>query len=389
MGTAPRTKFARRPAPHPLFAARWRLCYRLRFPSGRAIDMSDTSKARTTVTVADVAALAGVHPSTVSRALNEGTQRVSAELVERVFAASKELGYRPNGIARALRMERSLSVGMIIPDISNPIYAPIVRGVEDVLRNAGRSVFVASTDNDLAREADSLTVMLDRKVDGILLATATRDYPHVERLQRANTPVVLINRATSTPWAPLVKVDDHKGVSLAVEHLQALGHTQIAHLAGTATVSSGYDRRHAFVRSMQEAGLPVDPTLIVSADIFGSPVGLKLGNLQARELLSRCVTFTAVIAANDLLAVGCYDVFAEAGIRVPEDVSIVGYHDMPLVNRLSPPLTTVRSPQYQLGAQAGTTILQEIASRSHEGTVLSLAPRLIVRGSTAAPRSEL
>lgn len=347
--------------------------------------MATTRRSKPAVTVADVALRAGVHASTVSRALNEGTDRVSAELVERVVAAAKELGYRPNGLARALRLERSSSVGMLIPDISNPIYAPIVRGVEDVLRSAGMSVFIASTDNDLEREADTLTVMLDRRVDGLLLATATRDYPHAQRLRNTNIPVVLINRATSEFWAPVVQADDERGVRLAVEHLRGLGHTKFAHVAGTAAVSSGYDRHRAFVRSVREAGLSLDPAAIVSADLFHEAVGISLGRRLAAELLSRKVEFTAVITANDLFAVGCYDVFAEAGIRIPDDVSVIGYHDVPLIDRLNPPLTTVRNPHYEIGVQAGRTILDEMAGLDREPMTVSLSPRLIVRGSTAPP----
>ena len=183
----------------------------------------------------DVAARAGVHPSTVSRSLTAGTGRVSSDLVERVVAAAKELGYRPNRVARALRMERSSSIGMLIPDISNPAYPPIVRGVEDVLRASGISVLLASTDNDPRREAELVAGMIDHRVDGLLLATATRDYPPLKDVLAAKIPVILLNRSTDDLSVPLVRGDDEKGIQCAVQHLKALGHERIAHLAGTDT----------------------------------------------------------------------------------------------------------------------------------------------------------
>ena len=207
----------------------------------------------------DVAARAGVHPSTVSRALTAGTDRVSSDLVARVLDAAKALGYRPNRLAQALRMERSSSVGMLIPDISNPAYPPLVRGVEDALRPSGISVLLASTDNDPQREAELVSVMLDHRVDGLLLATATRKYPPLKRYLAAKLPVVLLNRSIDDLSVPLVRGDDEKGIRLAVEHLVSLGHQRIAHLAGTSTVSNGYDRRCAFIRAMQEAGLAARP----------------------------------------------------------------------------------------------------------------------------------
>lgn len=337
------------------------------------------------MTVKDVAARAGVHPSTVSRALSAGTGRVSSELVTRVLSAAKELSYRPNRVARALRMERSSSIGMLIPDISNPAYPPLVRGVEDVLRESGIMVLLASTDNDPRREAAVVGVMIDHRVDGLLLATATREYPPLQDVLAAKIPVILLNRSTDDLSVPLVRGDDEKGIQLAVKHLKALGHEKIAHLAGTDTVSNGYDRRRAFIHSMQEAGLSPDAKAIVSADLFRGSVGVDLGAALTRELLGRGVPFTAIIAANDLLAVGCYDVLKSNGIRIPEDVSVIGYNDVDLVDRLSPPLTTVRHPLYDIGVRAGRLILERIAGVENEAMVIALATMLVVRGSTAPP----
>jgi LacI family transcriptional regulator, galactose operon repressor len=337
------------------------------------------------ITVKDVAARARVHPSTVSRALTAGTDRVSAELVARVTTAVKELGYRPNRAARALRMNRSSSVGMLIPDISNPAYPPIVRGLEDALRASGISILLASTDNDVRRESELVSVMLDHRVDGLLLATATRNYPPLQALLAAKIPVVLLNRSTDDLSVPLVRGDDQRGIRLAVEHLVELGHRRIAHLAGTDTVSNGLDRRLAFIRSITDTGLTVDPAAIVSADQFQGPVGVELGAALTEELLNRNVSFTAVVAANDLLAIGCYDVLKRQNMRIPEDVSVVGYNDVYLVDRLSPALTTVRHPLYEIGMRGGRLLLERFAGAENEAMTISLASNLVVRDSTAPP----
>lgn len=339
------------------------------------------------VTVKEVAERAGVHPSTVSRALSAGTNRVTADLVARVLAAAEELSYRPNRLARALRVSQSSSVGMLIPDILNPAYPPIVRGAEDALRPAGLSVLLASTDNDVRREREFITLMLDQRVDGLLLATATRKFGPLEDLLRARVPVVLANRGIGNNPLPLVTGDDILGIELAVRHLRSLGHQHIAHLAGTEKVSSGYDRKRAFIRTMKATGAPAKPEAIVSADDFTGPVGITLGESLAQELLRRRVSFTAVVAANDLLAIGCYDVLKRRGLTIPRDVSIIGYNDIALVDRVSPPLTTIHNPLYEIGFTAGEILLNAIKRNGNPSPKQVLAPTLVVRQSTAPPKN--
>jgi LacI family transcriptional regulator len=314
---------------------------------------------------------------------------VSADLVARVVAAAEELSYRPNRLDRALRVRQSSSVGMLIPDILNAAYPPIVRGAEDALRPAGLSVLLASTDNDPRREAELIAIMLDQRVDGLLLASATRKYAPLGALVQARLPVVLINRSTGKGQLPLVTGDDALGIELAVRHLRSLGHRDIAHLAGTEKVSSGYDRKRAFIRAMQATGTTANPELIVSADLFKGPVGVDLGISLTQELLRRGAPFTAVVAANDLLAIGCYDVLKARGISIPEDVSVVGYNDIRLADRIAPPLTTVHNPLYEIGFAAGEHLLRLLGGDGSAPRSVVLAPRLILRGSTAPPRAAL
>jgi LacI family transcriptional regulator len=335
------------------------------------------------VTLRDVAHRAEVHPSTASRALNERTRKmVSAAAVQRVLEAARQLGYQPNSLARGLRLQQTFTVGMILPDLTNPLFPPIVRGIEDVLVEAGYTLVLANTDNNEEKEARIIDAMQRRRVDGLILATAQRDYPVMARLVEASVPTVLVNRVSEDAAVSSVSGDDHAGIGLAVKHLAELGHRRIAHVAGTQAVSTGFGRYHAFLAWMLSLGLELDHDLVVFADWFREDSGAT----AFRELLRRRQDFTAVIAANDLVALGCYDVCRERGITIPVGLSVVGYNDMPFCDKFAPPLTSVRVPHYRLGTKSAELLLKAVVEREPTpGTVL-LAPTLSVRASSGPPR---
>jgi LacI family transcriptional regulator len=265
----------------------------------------------------------------------------------------------------------------------------MVRGTEDAFREEELSVLVASTDNDAKREAALIDLMLDRKVDGLILATVTRSYRQAERLLGSDIPVTLVGRSTDETWAPVARVDDDFGIKSAVEHLVSMGHRRIVHLAGTHTVSTGRDRRLAFRRATKDAGLRPDECHVVSADLFGGPVGIELGSRMAARLLESGVEFSAIVAANDLLAIGCYDIFKAAKIRIPDEVSVVGFNDILLADRVYPSLTTVRVPLYEIGREAGRLLLSQMHGERGDFTVSNLLPSLVIRESTGvAPSSK-
>jgi LacI family transcriptional regulator len=335
-------------------------------------------------TLRDVAELAGVHPSTASRALNAGTRdMVNPSTVTRVLDVARELQYRPNSLARGLKMSRTFTVGMLVPDLTNPLFPPIVRGIEDCLTGEGYTLILSNTDNRDDKERSILAAMGTRRVDGMLLATARRDYPLLEDILEAGTPVVLVNRSVDRPAVPSVTGDDHAGIGLAVRHLVELGHRRIAHVGGTQTVSTGLARYRSFLSSMQQAGLVPDPDLVVFADWFQE----ESGAVAFRTLVDRGIEFTAVVAANDLIALGCYDVARERGIRVPQDLSVVGYNGIPFSDKFDPPLTTVRIPHYEIGVRAADLLLECMRDPSAAPAALRLRPDLVIRASTAPPRS--
>jgi LacI family transcriptional regulator len=333
------------------------------------------------VTLRDVADRAGVHPSTASRAINAHTRSlVDDQTVARVLAAAEELGYQPDSLARALKTNRTHTVGMVLPDLTNPLFPPIVRGIEDGLGAADYTVILANTDNDPAKERKVLNALLARRVDGLILATTLRDPSRtIVELLDGGLPTILVNRTVDHPAVPSVLGDDRRGVGLAVDHLVELGHTHIAHVAGPQQTSTGRLRCDSFVASMERAGLSVDPERIVVADWFREEQGAD----ACRTLLDRCPDTTAIVAGNDLIAIGCYDVAQERGLEVGVDLSVVGYNDMLFADKLCPPLTTVHVPHYQLGMRAAQLILDLINDADVEPALVHLEPAtLVVRAST-------
>ena len=338
------------------------------------------------VTLRDVAVSAGVHPATASRALNPETRiLVSEDTARRVAAAAAKLGYRPNPVARSLRTRRSHTIGVLIPDLNNPLFPPIVRGLEDKLADAGYVALIGNTDADANRERMIFEQMRARHVDGFVLATATLHDRMLAEAAAAELPVVLMNRLSQDCSFPSVSVDNEQGARMAVAHLVTLGHTRVAHIAGPQEASTGVSRLRGFRAGMAQHRLDVDDDLIAYANRYTVEEGTRC----CRDLLARrgVAGFTAIAAANDMLAVGCYAALDETTLHCPDDVSVIGFNDMPFIDRLRPPLTTVRFPHYQLGTEAATLLLERINGGEGPVKILYLAPELVVRGSTGTPHA--
>ena len=331
-------------------------------------------------TLRDVARIAGVHPGTVSRALNPETEAlVRDETVRRVRQVATELGYRPNPLARGLKTNRSYTVGVIVPDIQNPLFPPIIRGIDDRLGEAGYTPLIANTDNDPARERVDFEAMRARQVDGIVTATARVEHELLDEVAGSGIPLVLVNRRVQDGTLPSATADDHAGARLAVEHLVELGHTRIAHLAGPQDVSTGRQRFEGFAEAMRNAGL--DPGPVREGRAFTEPEGARL----CAELLDGGERITGIVAGNDLMALGCYDVFADRGIACPVDVSVVGFNDMPFADRFHPPLTTIAIPHYEIGVAAADLLLERLQGNGDGPAEVVLPAHLIARGSTGPP----
>jgi LacI family transcriptional regulator len=339
-----------------------------------------TDRARGVATLRDVAAAAGVHPATASRALNPDTRSlVNTETAQRVLDAAAHLGYRPNQIARGLKTSRSFTIGVVVPDLRNPLFPPIARGIEERLEPAGYTSLLANTDNDPEREQLSFDTLSARQVDGYITASARREHPLLMELAGNGRPLVLVNRTTDDERLPSVVPDDRDGMRQAVAHVAGLGHTRLAHIAGPLDLSTGIHRYEGFEQGLERAGLALDPDLVVVADRFTEAEGTRL----CRELLVRGLRFTALLAANDLIALGAIDALREAGLDCPRDVSVVGFNDMDWSVRVSPPLTTVRVPHHELGVAAGELLLERLADPGAPVRHEVLPVELVSRASTA------
>jgi LacI family transcriptional regulator len=335
------------------------------------------------VTLKDVARLAGVHPATASRALSPQTRGlVSEATARRVTEAAASLGYRPNAVARSLRTRRSHTVGVLIPDLNNPLFPPMVRGLEDRLAADGYVTLIGNTDGSLDREYQVFEQMRARHVDGYAFATARLHSQLLADAAADGLNVVLMNRTSADSTFPSVSVDNELGGRLAIGHLIELGHARIGYVAGPQSLSTGLHRYRGFLAALQDAGRPADPALVRFAESFSIEEGQRCG----AEILAAMPGCTAIAAGNDMLAVGCYAAIEEAGLSCPADVSVVGFNDMPFIDRLRPPLTTVAFPHYQLGTQAGGLLLDRITGTPGPPTATLLTPTFVSRGSTAPPR---
>jgi LacI family transcriptional regulator len=338
------------------------------------------------VKLTDVARAAGVHPGTASRALNPLTRdQVSRETSRRVARAAERLGYVPNAVARGLRTARSYIVAMVVPDVTNPLFPPMVRAAEQVLSRAGYTLVLTDTDNDAGTERRQIEVLRARGADGFIVATARWEDPLLDEIADAKIPAVLVNRNTASARLPYVGADERFGITLAVDHLVSLGHRRISYLAGPQDTSTGRERAGAFRQAVRGHGLPTSRGQVRACSAYTEAAGAT----AAHALLASGHDCTAILAGNDLIAFGVLSELAKAGISCPDQMSVIGFNDLPLVDKLTPPLTTVRLPLAEMGSLAAQILLGEIDTVPPNGRVAQslLSVELAVRGTTAPPRS--
>jgi len=333
------------------------------------------------VTIEDIAREAGVHPGSVSRALRGVAGKVSRDTRERIVRIARELDYQPNALAASLRTKQSNLVAIIVPDIANPLFGPIVQGLEAELRKHSLMCLVAQTPEQPASRRELVLALANRQVSGLLVLAAESDDPMLKAALERSLPTVLVNRGFGEKRFPSVVNDDHESVRLVLQHLRDLGHTRVAHIAGPPASSTGRARRDAFVALAPLMGFR--KPIVVEASAFTRAAGSQ----ALRQLWKRSAKPTAIFAANDLLALGAIEVLREAGVSVPRDVSIVGHNNMPLADLVDPPLTTIDISAEQMSRQAAYLMLDTLREPQRVPTMLVLTPTLVVRRSTAAPPS--
>jgi len=330
-------------------------------------------------TIEDVARLAAVHKATVSRALNPRTEhQIGRATVQRVREAAASLGYVPNAMARGLRTASSMTVGVILPDLTNPLFPPMVRGIEDFLAPRGYTALLANTDDSEDNERAGIGSLLARRVDGLIVASGHRDFGALEEAAETGVPVVLLNRDAGSLPFPLVTGDDAHGLEESVAHLVSLGHQDIVHIAGPDRLSTSTARRDAFERACATAQVR---GRVVSVPALTIDAGYRAMDAMLEDSHD---TPTAIVAGNDLIALGVLRSIRAHGLVCPRDVSVIGFNDMLFSEDFTPPLTTVRVPTLQMGAEAARLLLAMIESGERPTDVVRLPVSLIVRGSTAA-----
>lgn len=339
---------------------------------------------RARVRLRDVAEAVGVHSSTVSRALDPKTRHlITPEIVGKVLRTADDLGYRPNSIAYSLRTSRSMTVGVLVPDITNVVFPPILRGIEDALVREGYVAIIVNTDTDPGRESSLIETLRARGVDGFILASAQRQDEAILNAIEDGIPIVTVNRKVDDPAVSSVTNDDEEGIRLAVAHVAGLGHEHVAHIGGPKALSTGLLRYRAFRKALPTHGLAFDKDLVAFSRAFNEEEGER----ACGRLLDGGKAFTALVCANDRLAIGAIERLRAHGLDCPCDVSVTGFNDMALVDRLRPPLTTIRIQHYACGVRAAAILLEQMAAPEGE-----IAPQhvvmpveLVVRGSTALP----
>ena len=320
-------------------------------------------------TIVDVARRAGVSTATVSRVMS-GAAVARPATRERVLAAVRELDYSPSAVARALKRRETRTLGLLVTDIANPFFPLVVRAVEDEAHARGYGVVFGNAADDPERELAYLDLLLERRVDGLIVASARATRRHAERLARVPVPVVLLNSdAPGAGRLPSISTDHRLGGRLAAEHLLLLGHRVLAHVTAPAGhAAAATDRRRGIEDAMEAAG--VDPGSLLVAD----------GGGDRRR--------TAVVGFNDLTAIGLLRGLRAAGLRVPDDIAVVGFDDIELAAWTDPPLTTVRQPTEELGRWAVTRIADALADpdRPIGPARVVLDPTLVVRATTSPPQ---
>lgn len=332
-------------------------------------------------TISDVARSAGVSPATVSRVFNGG--RVSPERIARVRAAAAELGFSPNRVARSLRMQRASVIGLVIPDIENPFFTSLARGVEDAALRTTLSVVLCNTDEDVEKEARYLDIALAEQMAGVIVAAASRRRSDFSALAARNMPVVAVDRRPRAAEVDAVMVDNQHGGEEATAHLLERGYRDIACITGPAGASTSEDRLAGYRAAMRDAGKADD---WIRAYTRHADFRVDGGRTAMEELLALPHRPDAVFVTNNLMTVGALQALREAGVE-PPSFGILSFGDVPWASLVRPPLTTVQLPSYDLGVAAASLLQERIAGSDKPLQTVVLRTSLQPRTSTAGPEA--
>lgn len=328
-------------------------------------------------TLHEVARRAGVSAMTVSRVVN-GRGSVDSETRQRVEEAIQALDYIPNRIARGLISQKTQTIGIIVPDIVNPFFAPVVRGAESAARKAGYRILLCNSEGDLRLEREYIEDLVAHRVEGLLLAPASdRSRSSILSLLRGGFPLVLIDRALPDADCDLIVSDNAQGARRLIEHLIAIGHREIAHVSDAEDTSTGRERLRGYREALEAAGIPFQPELVIRTTV--DRIG---GYRAAQEILARDLLPTAIFAVNNMTAVGTMEALRERGLSVPKDMGLVCFDDVEHLAVLSPILTVIDQPAETFGSLGVQLLLERMSGKANSRPRrISLQTDLIVRQS--------
>lgn len=331
-------------------------------------------------TLKDVAREANVSISTVSRVLNT-PEKVLPQTQQEVQDAVEALGYQPSRVARRLRLKdgRANLIGLVIPDIQNPFFADVTRGVEDVARDNDYALILSNSDEDPAKQCVAVDTLKTESVDGVIVPPVSTQDPEVGRLLQEDIAVVCVDRRLDSSPVDMVLANNHQGAYDAVTHLINLGHTRIGFVGGIAHISTSIERRQGYEHALRDHHLPVDADLIQEGDSRQEE-----GRHLTETLLDLDSPPTALFTGNNLTTLGVLSAIQTRGLRVPENIALVGYDDIPWAMALNPPPTVMDQPGYEMGQQAACLLLKRLANPDRKPTTVTLQPKLVIRQSCGA-----
>lgn len=329
-------------------------------------------------TIKDIAARAGISYATVSRALN-GKYGVSRATREKVIALAEEMGYRPNAIAQGLVNRSTKTIGLVIPDITSPFYPRVALGIEDTMVKAGFSVFLCNTNWNLDRERGYLSHLSQKQVDGILLSSIASTASEVEAEIPGSLPLVYLSSYPEGTDKSYVRIDNIMGADMAVSHLLSRGRRRIAFIGSAQEPHSLEDRLEGYRKALKRAGIQAEDEMVILGQFQE-----QSGYLSIRELLESGAVPDGVFAENDLLAMGVIQGILDSGFRVPEDISVIGFDDIPIASHRDIQLSTIHQPKYRIGQYAAEILLHQLSQEPKDREVerRTLQPELIVRRSS-------
>lgn len=330
------------------------------------------------ITIKDIAALAGVSKTTVSKIINNKDDSISKPTRDKVLKIMKEQNYVPNKLAQSLVTKRTKTIGLLIPDIRNPFFTDISRGAEDFARKEGYNIIFCSTDEDYEREAECVSMLCEKMIDGIIFTPSSVTSHEENRYNDLDIPMVLVDKNIESSNAKgIVKVDNKNGTYEATKHLIKQGHKDILYLSGPLKNDISKERLQGYIRALEKNNLSVKEENIVEGKYRYEWAYNFIKNLEE-------IKCTAICCANDLMAIGAIQALREKKFKIPEDISIVGFDDIETAKLIDPSLTTIRQPAYEMGAKASEILINSLQNKDKEsvGTII-FKPSLIIRNSTS------